>query len=114
MESILDTIKEMLGSDTEYDDFDNELIVYINTAFNVLHQLGLGSKGFHITSNVETWNDFIPDIDRYWMVKEFVYLKVKQAFDPNQNSNITDSYNKQLDELTWRINVEVESGDNYE
>lgn len=111
MESILDTIKDMLGSSTEYDDFDKELIVYINTALNVLYQLGVGPKGFHITSNAETWNDFLPDIDRFHMVKDFIYLKVKQAFDPNQNSNITAEYNKQIDELAWRINVEIESGE---
>ena len=111
-DSILNTIKNMLGSETEYDAFDSELIIYINMAFNVLLQLGVGpSSGFSISSASETWGEFISDITKFNMVKAFVYLKVKLMFDPSQNSNITQEYNKQLDELTWRLNVQVESGE---
>lgn len=111
-ESILNSIKNMLGSENEYDAFDKELMIYINSAFNVLLQLGVGPEtGFYITSTEEKWSDFISDITKFNMVKSFVYLRVKLSFDPNQNSNITQQYNKELDELTWRLNVQAESGE---
>lgn len=42
-ESILLTIKRMLGiEDPSYEVYDQDLIVYINSAFMLLNQLGIG------------------------------------------------------------------------
>ena len=60
MENILDSIKKLLGIDEADLNFDQELIMHINSVFMVLHQLGVGPvEGFKISSNEETWSDFI-------------------------------------------------------
>lgn len=113
MESILNTIKKMLGIEIDYEAFDVDLIVNINMVFNILNQLGVGpAEGFAITSETETWNDYMEDNPKLQMVKTYIYLKVKQVFDPNQNSGITQAFDAQIKELEWRLNVQVDPGEN--
>ena len=41
MESILTSIKKMLGITEEYEHFDSDLIIHINSVFMILTQLGV-------------------------------------------------------------------------
>ncbi len=111
MESILNTIKKLLGISVDYEAFDMDIIININMAINILYQLGVGPSGFFIRDESETWSDYLGDSPNLEMVKTYIFLKVKQAFDPNQNSNITQSYDNQIKELEWRLNVQVDPGD---
>ena len=70
MDSILTSIKKLLGITEEYDTFDNDLITHINSVFMILNQMGVGPKeGFKITADSETWEDFISDSLLYEAVK---------------------------------------------
>ena len=109
-ESILDNIKELLGGEAEnYDPFDNDLRVHINTALATLWQLGIGAKNFYLTDDSQTWSDFLGSDVNLPMVKDFVYFNVKLAFDPPNNSFLLESYKSTLAELTWRLHVQVET-----
>ena len=44
MDSILTSIKKLLGIAEEYEHFDPDIVMYINSAFSVLTQLGVGLK----------------------------------------------------------------------
>lgn len=111
MESILMSIKKMLGIVNEYTQFDADLIMHINSVFMILKQLGVGpTEGFAI-SNAETyWTDFIEDPIKLQAVKSYVYLKVRLLFDPPSSSSVMESMNRMISELEWRLNVEAESG----
>lgn len=107
-DSILVTIRELLIGDRGDLSFDADLVITINLAFNTLTQVGVGSEeGFKITGESEKWTDFVND-DRLEMIKNYVLLKVRVLFDPPTSSFVLDAYNKQLDELLWRINVVVD------
>lgn len=109
-ESILDSIKKLLNLSKDDDAFDIDVVININSVFTTLRQLGVGpEKGFRILSNEEKWNDFISDDSMLDSVKTYVYLKVKLVFDPPLNSSLMDSFERQIKELEWRLNVEVES-----
>ena len=109
-ESILTSIKKLLGPEEEYDYFDTDIILHINSALMVLTQLGIGpSTGFFITDKSATWKDFIPDINRLEAVKTYVYLKVKLVFDPPQSAAGIESFNKMINEYEWRLNVAAET-----
>lgn len=111
MDSILISIKKLLGIDQECEHFDSDVILHINTVLMVLNQLGVGpSSGFVITSNVEKWSDFIGNTQLIESVKTYVFLKVKLIFDPPQSSAAIESINKLIDELEWRLNVAVDPG----
>ena len=109
MESILTSIKKLLGIAEDYEHFDSDIIIHINSVFSILTQIGVGSDiGFSISDKTATWSDFISDSTNLEMVKTYVYLKVKLLFDPPLNSSVTNSMEKTISELEWRLNVEVD------
>lgn len=111
MESILTSIKKMLGIEEGYVHFDQEIIVHINTQFFTLNQLGVGpADPFVIVDDTETWDQFTPDIDIYNAVKSWMYYNVKLAFDPPTSSFVLDSIHRMASELEWRLNVQAERG----
>ena len=111
-DSILTTIKKLLGIAEDDTSFDTDVIININMALNVLLQLGVGPEnGFSITGNIETWSDYIDDMSKLEMVKTYIYLKVKLIFDPPQSSRVIESIENQIKELEWRANVQVDPGD---
>ena len=110
MESILTSIKKLLGITEEYDQFDPDIIMHINSVFMILTQLGVGpSEGFSIEDDTSVWSDFIKDANKIEAVKSYIYLKVKLLFDPPLSSAVIDSTNRLINELEWRLNVAAES-----
>lgn len=108
MDSILTSIKLLLGITEEYKSFDPQIIMHINSVFTILNQLGVGpDEPFMITGASETWSDFIGEGD-IESVKEYVYCKVRLVFDPPANSFVVDIFNKRIEELEWRMNVRAE------
>ena len=109
MESILTSIKAMLGITEQYTHFDAELIMHINSAFSILTQIGVGpSTGFSIQDDYATWSDFMPTDPRLEMVKTYMYKKVKFIFDPPDRSVIADALKRDIDELEFRLSVAVD------
>ena len=103
-ESILTSIKKMLGVAEEYEVVDSDIIVFINTAFSTLLDLGIGPKaGFAIMDKESKWSDYIEDWLQFNDVKTYIYLKVKLVFDPPQSSSVASSYASTVKELEWRI-----------
>ena len=106
MESILTSIKKLLGIAEEYTHFDADIVMHINTVFMILTQLGVGpSQGFSIKDETSVWDDFIPDNNRFESVKSYIHLKVKLLFDPPVSSAVVESTNRIISELEWRLLV---------
>lgn len=112
MESILTSIKKLLGITEEYEHFDTDIIMHINSAFSVLTQLGVGPEnGFRIEDASAEWSEFLYDDPRLEFVKSYIYFKVKLMFDSTSlSSAVIESINRQISELEWRINVTVDPG----
>ena len=110
IQSILISVKKQLGIAEEYENFDEDIILLINSAFDALHQLGVGPETkFYISDKTATWNDFLINGVEVQMAKEFVFLRVRLMFDPPSNSFVADAMQKRVDELIWRMNVDVET-----
>lgn len=110
MESILTSIKKMLGIEEDYTHFDSALILFINSAFGILYQLGVGQKTepFKITGKDELWKDFISN-NEIETVKSYIFAKVKLQFDPPTSSFVLSSYQDLIKEFEWRCNVDAET-----
>lgn len=107
--SILTSIKKLLGVAEDYIEFDEDIITHINSVFLNLTQLGVGpEEGFMIEDDTACWEDFIDDATQLQAVKSYIYLKVKLLFDPPLSSSVTESYNRMIAELEWRLNVAVD------
>ena len=114
-DSIVVTIKKMLGLEDDYTPFDTDVIVQINAALMSLTQLGVGPKeGFLVTDYSETWSDFITSEVKLGAVKTYIYLKVKMMFDPPTNSYVMDAMKQQAEEIGWRLNVQAESVEKFD
>ena len=111
MESILTSIKKLLGITEDYKHFDEDIIVCINSAFSVLNQLGVGpAEGFRIEDDSAVWSDFIADdVKNFESVKSYVHLKVRLMFDPPSSSTVMESMNRMINEFEWRLNLTAES-----
>lgn len=106
MESILTSIKKLLGIAEEYNHFDADLIMHINSVFMTLTQLGVGpSEGFYIEDDQAYWEDFVPNLSELQAIKSYMHLKVRLLFDPPLNSAVIESYNRSISEFEWRLNV---------
>ena len=111
-DSILNSIKKSLGITPEYTQFDPEIIMHINSVFMFLQQIGVGpTNTYSIESDSETWTDFFSsaNVKDVSAAKSLMFLKVKMLFDPPTIGSVNESYNKLIDELTWRCSIE---GDN--
>lgn len=106
MESILTSVKKLLGMTEEYAVFDTDLIMHINSMFMILNQMGVGPKDvFCITDATATWSDFAGERADLAAVKSYVALKVRLLFDPPQSSVTMDAIKNQISELEWRLYV---------
>lgn len=111
MESILTSIKKLLGISEEYTHFDADIIMHINSVFMTLTQLGVGpSRGFIIEDDTAYWEDFITDEKKLQAIKTYIYLKVRLVFDSASLGSATlAAYERQIQELEWRLNVAAET-----
>lgn len=113
-DSILNETKKVLGVAEDYEAFDIDILMHINSVFSDLNQLGVGPKaGFQIVDKEDTWATFLGNDPRLNSVKTYVYLRVRMIFDPPGTSYLINSLNKQAEELAWRLNV-VKENDEYE
>lgn len=110
-ESILKSVKKVVGLDPNSSDFDEDLITFINSAFFNLHQLGVGPvDGFSISGPESVWSDFTNDESLLSGVKPYVQQKVRLQFDPPTNSFLESSIRENIKEYEWRLNIQGEGG----
>lgn len=109
-DSILDSTKKAVGLDPEYDVFDLDITMHINSVFSVLHQLGVGPvTPFFIEDKTKTWKEFLDtDPGSMMAVKSLMFLKVRLLFDPPTTSFALDAMNKTATEYEWRLHVSSE------
>lgn len=108
-DSILDSIKKILGMPPDYDAFDTDLVIHINSVFGILAQLGVGSAGgFSISDNTTLWKAYLGDSKDLEMVKSYMALKVRLVFDPPTIGAVMDAMKEQIREYEWRLNVQVD------
>jgi hypothetical protein len=109
-ESILDSVKKVLGFEPEYTAFDIDVLMFINSTFGTLQQLGVGSDtGFFISDNTTLWAQYVSNLSYQGMVKVYMFMAVRLAFDPPATSFGIGSIERQLELLAWRINVAAEA-----
>jgi hypothetical protein len=108
-ESILDSVKHVIGFESEYTAFDLDITMHINMAFGILRQLGVGSDtGFIISDSTTLWSQYLTNLSLLSMVKTYIFMVVKMAFDPPATSFGIEAVREQIKELAFRINVAAE------
>lgn len=108
-DSILDSTKKNLGIDPSYTVYDSNVVMFINSVFSTLNQLGIGpTNGYMIDDSTATWDAFIGDDLRLMQVQTYVYLRVRLLFDPPQTAHHGTAMKEQIEKLEWYLNVHRE------
>lgn len=114
MDSILTSIKKVLGIYEDDTSFDIDIIIHINSVIMILRQMGIGpNDGFSITGSYDTWEDYLPDISLIESVKTYIALKVRLMFDPPASSTMVEAINRTISELEWRLNVQADYAESF-
>lgn len=106
-ESILDSVKKLLGVAICNTDFDQDIIIHINSVLFILSQMGIvKSDDFEVVDQSKSWREILTS-DQYnlFAVKSWVGLKVRMLFDPPASSILAEAINSNLKELEWRIYI---------
>ena len=102
--SILDSTKHALGVGADYDVFDPDIMMHINSAIFTLSQVGVGpTPVFRLEGNQQTWDDYLGERTDLEAVKSYLYIRVRLLFDPPQTSFHLNALEKQADEYLWRL-----------
>jgi hypothetical protein len=105
-QSILKSVKKVLGIEASDTSFDLDILIHINSAFATLNQLGIGpDDGFEIEDDDAEWSSFYGTDPRYNAIRTYVWLKVKTVFDPPQTSYAVEAVKEQIREHEWRLNA---------
>ena len=109
-DSILNSIKSIIGLSIDDDAFDPELLMLINSTIMALQQIGVGpqDKLFHVDDKFTTWTEYLEDSDELPMVKTYIGLRVRLIFDPPQSSSLDQALRMEVAEYEWRLNVKVD------
>lgn len=108
-ESILTSIKKLLGIPEEYEAFDQDLIIHISTMLTRLYQVGVGVSNFSIVDKSATWDQFLIDESKYQQAKTYVYIRVRLLFDPPQSGAANEAFKETLRELEWLLFVDADN-----
>ena len=109
-ESILETIKKMLGITYDYEQFDVDIIIHINSAFATLAQIGSELKeGYTIADKYNVWSEYTEDVKILDMIKTYIYLKTRLIFDPPASSMVAEAIKSTIKELEFRIQLQTDS-----
>lgn len=108
-ESILTSIKLMLGMTADYTPYDQQVLMCINTAMNALTQVGIGPvEGFTIRDASTTWEEWIGTDPRMEAAKSALFIRTKMLFDPPANGVMDEAYKEQLAEIEWRLKSTID------
>lgn len=103
-ESILQTIKQMLGIIEDDTAFDAELVSHINNSIAEMTQIGFGpDDGYLISGQTNVWSELVSNPSQMSTAKQYIFCKVRLLFDPPSNSFLCDALNKAKEEAYWRL-----------
>lgn len=106
-DSILDSLKQMVSIEKDYDVYDVDILININSIFSTLQQLGVGpTEGFSIDDSEAVWDDFLAGDKKINNVKSYMYLRLKLLFDPPPTSFALEAVKEQIKEMEWRLMVQ--------
>jgi hypothetical protein len=109
--SILSDIKQIIGAEPGFTGFDIDIISAINTTMLSLQQLGvIEDDGFVYPTDGTEWTDLIGTDKNLNAVINYVALKVKLLFDPPTTSFSIENIKNVIEELEFRMNIQVDNG----
>lgn len=105
-DSILSSVKKLIGIPEDETSFDIDIMLNINAAASTLFQLGVLKKPYTVTSKEDTYTDLIPEgtEDVINQIKMYFVYKTKLGFDSSTLSGaLTEVLKEMIKEAEWRL-----------
>lgn len=106
--SILESVKKVIGLTNEDTHFDEDLLLYLNSEFNNLKQLGVSDDDFIVEDSSTEWSEYLPDDNSLNIVKSYICLRTRKLFDPPTSGILLQALNEEIDKCEWKLNVIAE------
>jgi FMN phosphatase YigB (HAD superfamily) len=104
-DNILKSTKKILRVPPDYEAYDHDILVGINSAFASLNQLGVTPSNLSIVDDGGSWDALALSASMMNLVQAYVYLKARKFFDPPATSFHIQAINEQITEHEFRISV---------
>lgn len=105
-DSILSSVKKLIGIPVDESSFDLDIILNINAASSILYQLGVLETPYTITGDDDTYFDLLPGVseDVINQVKMYFVYKTRLGFDPSTlSASMIDVLKESIKEAEWRL-----------
>lgn len=107
--NILEDVKMYLGIPLSVDCFDSTLILHINTSIFLTETISQFAYKKDIDKSTE-WREVFNGKELLVpAIKSYICLKVRLLFDPPNNSFLTQTIERTLTELEFKINMYCDS-----
>lgn len=104
-QSILDSIKKIIGNGELDDYFDQDLCFAINSVLMQANRMGLVCDDFSIVDSNKTWKDILLRADQINLhaLISWTALRVRLLFDPPTSATLMNSIKEEATRLEWYI-----------
>lgn len=111
-ETILNSVKKLLGINSEFHEFDSDILMNINAAIFTLRQIGVGPEELFTVTGEETYEDFLGEGNKEIpQVKMYLFYKTKLSFDPPTSGTVTECIKEFIREAECRLSYQVDPYD---
>lgn len=107
-DSILSSVKKLIGINDDDTSFDMDIILNINAAASTLYQLGVLQKPFTVSSKKDIYDDMLPEgsEDVINQVKMYFVYKTRIGFDSaSLTGTMIQTIKELISEAEWRLMV---------
>lgn len=116
-DSILSSVKKLIGINDDDTTFDLDIILNINAAAATLYQLGVLQKPFTVSSKADTYDDLLPggSDDVINQIKMYFVYKTRIGFDSaSLTGTMIQTIKELISEAEWRLMVSFNPDDTFE
>jgi hypothetical protein len=104
--SVVNAIKQLIGIHPEDTSFDLNVIFAINSAINILADIGVSElEDVVLTDTSMTWDELLGGRTDIEYVKTYIAQRVKMIFDPPTSSAANEAMKSLISELEFRIST---------
>lgn len=107
-QSILDSVRKIIGNGELDEFFNSDLCMAINTVLMQAHAMGLVCDDFSIVDNTKTWRDILlkkeDQINLHALIS-WTALRTRLLFDPPTSSTLLNSIKEEAQRLEWYIYI---------
>lgn len=107
-DSILSSVKKLIGISEEDNSFDLDVMLNINAALSTLFQLGVLEKPYTVISEDDTYKNILPNgsEDVINQIKMYLVYKTRLGFDSSTLSGtMIEVLKDMIKETEWRLMV---------